>query len=478
MNDEMKFMSDNDVWELVELLSRSKMIGCKWVFKIKHDSKGKVERHKIRLVVKGFTQKDLLRIILEFVAHYNLKLHKMDVKTTFLNEDLEEAVYVNQPEGFSIQGKEKNTLVKCIYLKVSENKIIFLILNVYYNFTFVGTGLIYFHLTCVGVPEHLMHKNRLQEYTQRSAIPLPAYQTMNEGSPHAPRFRANVLVDGVTYVSSETFSHRKEAEQAVAKYALEYILEKIKNEGCPLLSEDTIFCKSILNEYAVKMNLEKPSYETTQSKGLLPVFVSSLSFNGKLYTGSAGKNKKEAEQLAARAVIQSILGESHSGSCLSEIIKSKGKLYAAMHKIKDSGTSTSIKREVGVLPGTDTLPMPAYAGTSQGQQDTSPVSISEAHGRELKKPRLEPLSETSTDCFLTSLPVPHAHQPHPNQVQNEVPLEQPCAIIVSGSSQGAVVVENEVPLAQLSAVGGSSQGTVGTTDGVKCSRKKNKRVGE
>lgn len=69
-----------------------------------------------------------------------------------------------------------------------------------------------------------------------------------------------------------------------------------------------MFCKSILNEFATKMNMELPTYNTTKPEGLLPVFKSSLVFNGASYTGSVGKNKKEAEQLAARAAILSLLG--------------------------------------------------------------------------------------------------------------------------------------------------------------------------
>lgn len=76
------------------------------------------------------------------------------------------------------------------------------------------------------------------------------------------------------------------------------------------LLQDTTFCKSILNEYAVKMHLDKPAYNTIQPGGLIPVFVSSLVFNGVSYTGDKGRNKKEAEQLAARAIILSILGTS------------------------------------------------------------------------------------------------------------------------------------------------------------------------
>ncbi|KAG2666911.1 hypothetical protein I3843_15G084300 [Carya illinoinensis] len=196
-----------------------------------------------------------------------------------------------------------------------------------------------------GVPEQLMHKNRLQEYAQRSAISLPLYCTVNEGSQHAPQFRSTVTVDGETYTSPNTFSHRKAAEQDVAKLALENILQKIKDEGCPLINQDTVFCKSILHEFAVKMNLEMPTYNTIQPQGLIPVFTSSLVFNGVMYTGEAGRNKKEAEQLAARAVILSILGNSGSRTILSEIIKSKGKLYAALHRVKSPSSG-----HINVLP--------------------------------------------------------------------------------------------------------------------------------
>ncbi|KAK4562897.1 hypothetical protein RGQ29_005401 [Quercus rubra] len=191
---------------------------------------------------------------------------------------------------------------------------------------------------CLGLQEQLMYKNRLQEYAQRSAIQLPMYKTVNEGSQHAPKFRSTVVVDGQIYTSSNTFLQRKIAEQDVSKLALEHISKKIKDEICPLttlICENTVFCKSILNEFAVKMNLQKPIYNTVQREGLPPVFISSLVFNGVCYNGEPGRNKKEAEQLAARVVILSHLGESGSGIILSEIIKSKGKLYAALHKVKD-----------------------------------------------------------------------------------------------------------------------------------------------
>ncbi|CAL5354676.1 unnamed protein product [Camellia sinensis] len=77
-------------------------------------------------------------------------------------------------------------------------------------------------------PELAMYKNRLQEYTQKSSIPLPVYETINEGEvPHEPRFRSTVRVDVASYTSHDVFSQRKAAEQDVTKVASDGITQKI-----------------------------------------------------------------------------------------------------------------------------------------------------------------------------------------------------------------------------------------------------------
>ena len=121
MEDEMKSMKTNGVWNLETIPKGAKTVGCKWVYKTKHDSKGNIERFKARLVTKGFMQreginynetfspvsyKDYFRIIMVLVAYYNLELHQMDVKTTFLNGDLEKNIYMAQPKGFVLEEKE------------------------------------------------------------------------------------------------------------------------------------------------------------------------------------------------------------------------------------------------------------------------------------------------------------------------------------------------------------------------------------
>ena len=87
MEDEMKSMKTNGVWDLETIPKGTKIVGCKWVYKTKHDSKGNIERFKVRLVTKGFTQregidynetfcpvsyKDSFRIKMARVAHYDL----------------------------------------------------------------------------------------------------------------------------------------------------------------------------------------------------------------------------------------------------------------------------------------------------------------------------------------------------------------------------------------------------------------------
>ena len=121
MKDELKSMAQNCVWDLVELLKGCKRVGCKWVFNTKRECHGNIERYTARLVAKGFTQKDEIdyketfslvskkdsfRIIMALVAHYDLELRQMDVKTAFLNGDLEDDVYMDQPVGFIEEGKK------------------------------------------------------------------------------------------------------------------------------------------------------------------------------------------------------------------------------------------------------------------------------------------------------------------------------------------------------------------------------------
>ena len=114
-------MYSNQVWDLVKVPNGIKPVGCKWVYKRKRGIDGKVETFKASLVVKGYTQKEgvdyeetfspvaMLKsiiILLSIVAHYDYEIWQMDVKTAFLNGNLEEKIYMIQPEGFIAKNQE------------------------------------------------------------------------------------------------------------------------------------------------------------------------------------------------------------------------------------------------------------------------------------------------------------------------------------------------------------------------------------
>ena len=118
---EYKSLIENETWELVELPSDRKPIGCKWVFKVKHGSDGKVERFKGRLVAKGYAQKygidydetfspvvqfSSIRALTALAVQNDMLIHQMDVVTAFLNGKLDEEIYMEQPEGYVQPGKE------------------------------------------------------------------------------------------------------------------------------------------------------------------------------------------------------------------------------------------------------------------------------------------------------------------------------------------------------------------------------------
>lgn len=111
----------NKPWEITDRPYGCKPKGCKWVFKKKLRPDGTIEKYNAQLVAKGFTQKEgedffdtyspvarltTIRVLLSLAASYGLLVHQMDVKTAFLNGELDEEIYMEQPDGFVVDCQE------------------------------------------------------------------------------------------------------------------------------------------------------------------------------------------------------------------------------------------------------------------------------------------------------------------------------------------------------------------------------------
>ena len=132
IQDEMDSIMGNKTLKLVDVPLGSKSIGYKWIFKKEMKVDGTINKFKARLVAKRFTQKQginyfdtyapvariaTIRVLIAIASIYKLVIHQMDVKKAFLNSELDEEVYMEQPEGFVVPGQEHKVskLFKSLY---------------------------------------------------------------------------------------------------------------------------------------------------------------------------------------------------------------------------------------------------------------------------------------------------------------------------------------------------------------------------
>nr|KAJ0216507.1 hypothetical protein LSAT_V11C300102620 [Lactuca sativa] len=115
IQDEIDSIMHKNTWVLSDLPLGCKGLGCKWILQRKMKVDGTIDKYKARLVIQGFRQKEgiaffdtytlvarvsTIRLLLALAAIHYLVIHQMDVKMAFFNGDLDEEIYMKQPEGF------------------------------------------------------------------------------------------------------------------------------------------------------------------------------------------------------------------------------------------------------------------------------------------------------------------------------------------------------------------------------------------
>ena len=125
--DELQALHENHTWTTVKLPRGKKAVGSRWVYKTKFNSDGTIERHKARLVARGFTQTygvdyketfapvakmNTIRVLLSVAINHAWPLFQMDVKNAFLHGDLEEEVYMKLPPGYLEEEVNRDSAVK------------------------------------------------------------------------------------------------------------------------------------------------------------------------------------------------------------------------------------------------------------------------------------------------------------------------------------------------------------------------------
>ena len=128
----MSTLSENATWSLVTRPPGKTIVGCRWVYTVKYLPDGSIKRLKAFLVAKGYTQTygvdyaetfspiakiSSVQILISLAANLGWQLFQLDVKNAFLNDDLKEEVYMEQPPGFVAQGESRKVcrLHKAIY---------------------------------------------------------------------------------------------------------------------------------------------------------------------------------------------------------------------------------------------------------------------------------------------------------------------------------------------------------------------------
>ncbi|KAL0439514.1 UNVERIFIED_CONTAM: Retrovirus-related Pol polyprotein from transposon RE1 [Sesamum latifolium] len=144
MRQELDALEKNNTWEVVTLSPGQKAIGNKWVYKLKLKADGSIDRHKTRLVAKGYNQVEgvdyvdrfspvakavTVRVFLALASSYSWLVHQVDINNAFLHGFLDEDIYMQAPAGYIVP-KGHSAHDHCLFIKHTEAGLIALLVYV------------------------------------------------------------------------------------------------------------------------------------------------------------------------------------------------------------------------------------------------------------------------------------------------------------------------------------------------------------
>ena len=129
---ELRSLIRAGTWRYAHQAKAANVVGCRWLFRLKRDKDGNIAKFKARLVAQGFTQVygldydetyapvarySSIRLIIALAAHYDWELHQMDVRTAYLNGELDVPIFMRPPEGLDLIGQSCRTDSVCLLSK-------------------------------------------------------------------------------------------------------------------------------------------------------------------------------------------------------------------------------------------------------------------------------------------------------------------------------------------------------------------------
>nr|GEY79598.1 integrase, catalytic region, zinc finger, CCHC-type, peptidase aspartic, catalytic [Tanacetum cinerariifolium] len=338
-----------EVWELVPRPDQVMMITLKWIYKVKLDELGGILKNKARLVARGYRQEEgidfeesfapvarleAIRIFLAYVAHKNMVVYQMDVKTAFLNGNLREDVYVSQQDGFVDPDNPNHVykLKKALYGLKQAPRAWYDMLSSFLLSQDFSKGLAleslkkYGFESCDPVDTPMVEKSKLDEDKEGKAVDPSHYRAFADADHAGCQDTRRSTSGSVQFLGERliSWSPKRQKSAAISSTEAEYIALS----GC---CAHILWMRSQLSEYGLAFN-KIPIYHFIKEQvenGMIELYFINTEYQlADLFTKALGKDRIEflTNKLGMRSFTPETLKNSNPVFILKASIPPKRKL--------------------------------------------------------------------------------------------------------------------------------------------------------